>query len=162
LAQGAAASEASPSDTNSYSGADRTSETLPVDTGILYAAADCDDAWNARVTKWLNDFPGRVLLASSIIPEVCYLLNTYLGLDAEVKFVRSLKERELSIEQFANGDMARIEELLQVYHPLNLGFVDACTVAVAERLKITEIATTHRQHFSAVKPKHCPAFTLLP
>lgn len=133
-----------------------------VDTGILYAAADCDDAWNARATKWLNDFPGRVLLASSIIPEVCYLLNTYLGFDAEVKFVRSLKERELSVEQFVNGDMARIEELLQVYHPLNLGFVDACTVAVAERLKITEIATTHRQHFSAVKPKHCPAFTLLP
>jgi predicted nucleic acid-binding protein len=133
-----------------------------VDTGILYAAADRDDAWNGRATKWLSDFPGRVLLASSIIPEVCYLLNTYLGPDAEVKFVRSLKERALSVEHFANGDLARIEELLQVYHELNLRFVDACTVAVAERLKITEIATTDRRHFSAVKPKHCPAFALLP
>ena len=133
-----------------------------VDTGILYAAADRDDAWNGRATKWLSDFPGRVLLASSIIPEVCYLLNTYLGADAEVKFVRSLKERELSVEHFADADLARIEELLQVYHELNLGFVDACTVAVAERLKITEIATTDRRHFSAVKPKHCPAFALLP
>jgi len=133
-----------------------------VDTGILYAAADRDDAWNDRATRWLNDFPGRVLLASSIIPEVCYLLNTYLGLDAEVKFVRSLKERELLVEHFAIDDLARVEKLLQVYHNLNLGFVDACTIAVAERLKITEIATTDRRHFSAVKPRHCPSFTLLP
>lgn len=133
-----------------------------MDTGILYAAADRDDAWNDRAARWLNDFPGRVLLASPIIPEVCYLLNTYLGPDAEVKFARSLKERELSVEHFANGDLARIEELLRIYHELNLGFVDACTIALAERLKITEIATTDRRHFSAVKPEHCPAFTLLP
>lgn len=112
--------------------------------------------------KVAQRFPGKS--AARLVNHSRSLLSPehLLGFDAEVKFVRSLKERELSVEQFANGDMARIEELLQVYHPLNLGFVDACTVAVAERLKITEIATTHRQHFSAVKPKHCPAFTLLP
>ncbi|MGH8771296.1 MAG: type II toxin-antitoxin system VapC family toxin [Burkholderiales bacterium] len=133
-----------------------------VDTGILYAAADRDDAWNDRAAHWLNNFPGRVLVASPIIPEVCYLLNTYLGRDAELKFIRSLKQRELTVEHFTDGDLHRIEELLQVYAELNLGFVDAANVAIAERFKITEIATTDRRHFSAIQPSHCAAFSLLP
>ena len=35
-------------------------------------------------------------------------------------------------------------------------------VAVAERLGAEEIATLDRRHFSAVRPAHVPAFTVLP
>jgi hypothetical protein len=133
-----------------------------VDTGILYAAADRDDAWNARAAGWLEGFRGRLLIASPIVPEVCYLLNTNLGPAAEIKFVRALRRRELSIEHPVDADLLRIEELLDLHVKANLGFVDAACVAVAERLRITEIATTDRRHFSAVKPRHCKAFALLP
>jgi hypothetical protein len=50
-----------------------------------------------------------------VIPEVCYLLNTYLGRDAERKFMSSLKQRELSVEHFNDADLARIEQLLDEY-----------------------------------------------
>ena len=46
--------------------------------------------------------------------------------------------------------------------PLPLGTSDASVVAVAERLGIAEVATLDRRHFSVVRPKHVPAFTLLP
>lgn len=133
-----------------------------VDTGILYAAADRDDAWHKRAVTWLGGFAGRILIASPIIPEVCCLLNNYLGRDAEIQFVRSLKQRELSVEHFVHDDLARIEELLQTYADLNLGFVDAANIAIAERLRLTDIATTDRRQFSAVKPRHCRSFALLP
>jgi predicted nucleic acid-binding protein len=43
-----------------------------------------------------------------------------------------------------------------------IGFVDATLVAIAERLKLTTIATTDRRHFSRIQPAHVRAFTLLP
>jgi hypothetical protein len=42
------------------------------------------------------------------------------------------------------------------YSDAALGFVDASIVAVAERLKIKELLTTDRRHFSLIRPRHCP------
>lgn len=133
-----------------------------VDTGILYALADRDDSWHARARDCVDGYRGRLLVASPVIPEVCYLLSSYLGQAAELKFVGALRKRELLVEHFADADLSRIEELLRVYDDANIGFVDAANVAIAERLEITDVATTDRRHFSVVKPKHCRAFTLLP
>ena len=57
-------------------------------------------------------------------------------------------------------DWRRIEELMGEYEAI--GMVDASVVAVAERLKLTSIATTDRRHFGAVRPKHAERFTLVP
>jgi hypothetical protein len=35
-------------------------------------------------------------------------------------------------------------------------------IAIAERLNLTEVATVDRKHFSIVRPRHVPAFRLLP
>jgi uncharacterized protein len=35
-------------------------------------------------------------------------------------------------------------------------------VAAAERLEVTEIATTDRRHFDVVRPAHLETFELLP
>jgi predicted nucleic acid-binding protein len=40
--------------------------------------------------------------------------------------------------------------------------VDAAVIGLAERLRITEIATLDRRHFTVVRPVHVGAFTLLP
>jgi predicted nucleic acid-binding protein len=44
---------------------------------------------------------------------------------------------------------------------LPLGGVDAAVIAVTERLRVTEIATLDRRHFTVVRPAHVEAFTLL-
>jgi predicted nucleic acid-binding protein len=59
-------------------------------------------------------------------------------------------------------DIAHAAAILKRYADANIGFVDASLVAVAERMGITTILTTDRQHFSLVKPAHCPALSLLP
>jgi predicted nucleic acid-binding protein len=35
-------------------------------------------------------------------------------------------------------------------------------IALAERLGVTRVATLDQRHFSVVRPRHIPAFTLLP
>ena len=56
-------------------------------------------------------------------------------------------------------------ELVRKYGDLGktgLGGADASVIALAERLRITEVATIDRRHFQVVRPAHCSAFTLLP
>lgn len=110
----------------------------------------------------MTSFRGKIVVPSTVIPEACYLLNTYLGPEAEIAFVDSLLKRELSVENIGVPDFVRCVELLKKYEKLNLGLVDASVIAVAERLKIQKVLTTDRRHFSAVRPKHFESFVLLP
>jgi predicted nucleic acid-binding protein len=60
------------------------------------------------------------------------------------------------------ADWLRIAELVWRYRDLPLGTVDASVVAAAERLRIREVATLDRRHFTVVRPAGIGSFTLLP
>jgi predicted nucleic acid-binding protein len=131
-----------------------------LDTGILYALADADDAWHVRTRAWIEDTGDLLIVPVTVLPEVAYLLHTRLGPDVELAFVQSVAAGDLEVEPVGTNDLARCAEVLRRY-PM-LGFVDASIVALAERLKIRAVATTDRRHFSAVAPKHVPRFEVLP
>ena len=62
-------------------------------------------------------------------------------------------------------DYRRIAELLTTYSSLRLQVVDACMVALAERLDLREVAALDRRDFLVVAPRHLPKgerLTLLP
>ena len=84
-----------------------------------------------------------------------------MGTDAEVRFIGDLAGGNLIPEPVAPSDWLRIAELVARYHDLPLGTVDASVVAAAERLRVTDIATLDRRHFSVVRPTGRP-FDLLP
>ncbi|MGB3562540.1 MAG: VapC toxin family PIN domain ribonuclease, partial [Thermoanaerobaculia bacterium] len=83
-----------------------------------------------------------------------------LGTDAELSFVQSIVAGELGVEQLADSDLERTEDLLTLHG--DIGFVDATVAAIAERLRLTAIATTDRRHFSQIRPVHRDYFELLP
>jgi len=133
---------------------------LLVDTGILYALADRNDAWHASARALVKSSREPLLAPVTVLPEVTYLLTTRLGVDAEQAFVRSLVDGEVSVEGLKPADYARASDLLRRHG--EIGFVDATVVAIAERLKLERVATTDRRHFSRVRPAHVRTFTLLP
>ena len=49
-----------------------------------------------------------------------------------------------------DGAYPRIAAISQEFEDLNLGFVDAAIVALAETLKVPRIATTDRRHFTSL------------
>jgi predicted nucleic acid-binding protein len=133
---------------------------LLVDTGFLYALADRKDAWHARTRAYLESNRTSLLAPVTILPEVAYLLRARLGAAAEQAFVASVARGEVSVEPIKRSDWTRIEQVMREYD--SLGLVDASIVAIAERLKSRELATTDRGHFAAVRPRHLERFTLVP
>jgi predicted nucleic acid-binding protein len=137
-------------------------DTIIVDTGIIYAMTDKSDTWHRKSVDFVTTFDGRLIVPSTLLPEVCYLINKFLGQKAEVIFINSLINREMLIEHFEIDDLQRCIKLLNKYADANIGFVDASLMAIAERMNIRKILTTDRRHFSIVRPEHCKSFTLLP
>jgi predicted nucleic acid-binding protein len=133
---------------------------LVLDTGVLYALADSDDAWHARCRDYLETTRETLLVPVTVVPEVTYLLHDRLGAEAELAFVRALSRDELTLVGLTSADVERSLALLQ-RHP-DLGFVDCSVVAMTERLKIRVIATTDRRHFARIRPRHASAFELVP
>ena len=134
--------------------------SLLVDTGVLYALADRRDAWHARVRRYLQSRPDTLLAPVTILPEVAYLLRNRIDGKAEQMFAESLDKGEVAIEPLGNRDLTRAVELMATYDWL--GFVDATVVAMAERLKVSVLATTDRRHFGVVRPVHVERFELVP
>ncbi len=133
-----------------------------IDTGIIYAMADRDDAWHERVVAYLKTQKDTLIVPITVLPEACYLLNSYLGKEVERSFISSLLHGEMTVEGLTAEDLRQTSNLLQRYADVNIGFVDATVVAIAERLKIHRILTTDRRHFSLIRPRHSPLFELLP
>jgi uncharacterized protein len=131
-----------------------------LDTGILYALADRDDAWHERCVEYLSSIREPLVAPVTVVPEAAYLIRDRLGEAAEHRLIRSIVNAELHVEDLLDTDWARIAELMKKYP--EIGFVDASVVAVAERLRLSAIVTTDRRHFAQVRPRHRAAFDLLP
>ena len=132
-----------------------------VDTGPLVALADGDDANHSRCVHFFASAPRPLLVAASVVPEVCYLLARYLGSIAEATFLRAFPE-ELTLHEVTVSDLRRSADLVEQYSDLPLGMVDASLVALAERLGLRTLATLDHRHFTVVRPRHVAALDLVP
>ena len=136
-----------------------------VDTGPIVAAALTKDTHHrACVDLFTAAHLAHQILAvpSPVVTEACYLLAREAGARAEAAFLTSLADGDLQVVELERDDWRRAADLVVRYADLPLGAVDACVVAVAERLGLAEIATIDRRHFSVVRPRHVDTFTLLP
>jgi predicted nucleic acid-binding protein len=135
------------------------------DTGPLVAAALSNDSHHLACVKLFNDLhaAGReLLIPGTVIAEVGYLLNREAGPRVESLFLRSVAEGVFTAVDLSAADYARMADLVAQYGSLPLGTTDASVIAVTEHLKLTEVATLDRRHFSVVRPNHVDALVLLP
>lgn len=136
--------------------------TALLDSGFLYATTDKDDAHYFAAIQTLKDFDGRLILPVTILVEVAYLIHARLGHSAMRRFVEKLSATSLQFETLTSADVSRIHELLTVYADLELDFVDASVIAIAERLDIQRIMTVDQRDFRVIRPRHCEYFEILP
>ena len=135
------------------------------DTGPLVAAALSNDADHAACVRLLTDMhaAGRDLLVpATVTAEVGYLLAREAGARVESLFLRSLADGDFAPVDLTAADYTRMAELVETYGDLPLGTTDASVIAVAERLKLTDVATLDRRHFTVVRPSHVNSLTLVP
>jgi uncharacterized protein len=135
------------------------------DAGPLVAAALSNDADHLACVKLFTDLHSagtELLVPATVVAEVGYLLAREAGARVESLFLRSLADGDFSIVDLTRADYTRMADLVVAYDSLPLGTTDALVLACAERLKLTEIATLDRRHFTVVRPSHVNALTLLP
>ena len=86
-----------------------------VDTGVLYALADADDAWHDRAVEWLDGERDVLAAPVTVLPEVCSLLAARLGRRQERQFVESVGKGEIAVEPLVRADLTRAAVLLRKY-----------------------------------------------
>jgi uncharacterized protein len=135
---------------------------LLCDTGVLLAAGNVKDHAHPACLRLLRQADGPLLVPSPVLGEIGYLLQSRVGPQAEVTFLKSFGDDGFHIAELEEHDIQRTAELVETYIDLPLGIVDAAVIAIAERLQLTEIATLDHRHFTVVRPRHTSAFVLLP
>lgn len=103
----------------------------------------------------------QLLLPATVAAEVGYLLDRLDGSQREAGFLAGVAEDAFELVDLTKADYARMAELVRQCADMHLGTTHASVIALAERLGITEIATLDRRHFTAVRPRHVEAFSLL-
>ena len=107
------------------------------DTGPLVAAFNKADSDHARCVEFLASNWSRLVIPSLAVTEVCHLLadpqrRGHVGLAAE--FCAAIADDELRVIEITPHDYRRMAELLTTYSSLRLQAVDACVIALAERI----------------------------
>lgn len=90
------------------------------------------------------------------------MLENRLGPAAEERFVSLVSSGRIEIVDLILADYRRVLALIRKYSDLGLGFVDASIVAVAERRRISTVATLNRRDFAVVQPAHVESLDLVP
>ncbi|GGP12559.1 PIN domain-containing protein [Nonomuraea glycinis] len=134
---------------------------IVLDTGPLVAALNSQDKYHDACARLLRTHPGPLLVPSTVVTEVCQLVERRQGSKAEAAFLRSFGSG-LTLVDLTELDLDRMSTLVEMYASLPLGAVDASVIAVAERLGISEVATLDRRHFTVVRPDHTSALLLRP
>jgi predicted nucleic acid-binding protein len=118
-----------------------------LDTGVLYAYYDRSDSWHRRAVALMGKEREGLVVPSPVIPEVDHLLGERLGAGARFAFYEGLAGGHYFVADLPREKYARVAELNRRFSQLELGFVDAAVVAIAESLGLPRVATTDRRDF---------------
>jgi hypothetical protein len=120
---------------------------LVLDTGIVYAYYDRNDAWHRRARPLIESEPRGLILPAPVIPEVDHLLGHRLGPDSRRVFYAGIVQGHYYVADLPKAGYARVAALNRQFGDLDLGFVDAAVAAIAEALGVSQIGTSDRRHF---------------
>lgn len=136
--------------------------TIVVDTGVLLAAIDADDADHHASVAVLDRHIGQFVVPAPVIAETAWQLEHNLGAEAEAGLLAAVVAGEIVVIDLTLDDYRRAVALIRQYADLGLGLVDASVIVIAERMSITTIATLDRRDFTVVRPSHIGAFEIVP
>jgi predicted nucleic acid-binding protein len=139
-----------------------TERRVLADTSFMFAVMDRGGTEHEEALTLYDDFPDPILIPTITLPELAYLINRRGGSKLVVTVMRAIRQSQVTFTDLIDTDYDRALEILDTYSDSRIDFVDACIMALAERLNITRIVTFDRRDFGLYRPAHCDAFELLP
>ena len=136
--------------------------TLIFDTNVLFASLNRDDRNHLPCLKLYESRSDTRIVPAPVLVELDHFIRRDLGRQVHATFLCDIIDGAFFIEPLMPSDYVRIRQVCSKYSDMDLGFVDASIVAIAERLNEPRIATLDHRHFRAIRPRHVDAFQLLP
>ncbi len=99
---------------------------------------DRDDAHHRTAVSWLRRARKPLVTNIAVITEVTHLLD--FSVEAQIAFL-TWASRNLEIDTGTISDFSRIVEIMAKYRDRPADFADASLLALAERAKITRVAS---------------------
>jgi uncharacterized protein len=98
---------------------------LLCDTGVPLAAGNVKDHAHQGCLRLLRHAKGQLLVPSPVLGEIGYLLQSRVGPQAEVTFLRSFGGDGFKVAELEDTDIVRMAELVETYLDLLLIFRSA-------------------------------------
>ncbi|MDZ7836890.1 MAG: PIN domain-containing protein [Actinomycetota bacterium] len=132
-----------------------------LDTSAIIALVDKSSSSHLPVKEYIMTHECSYVIPSPAVPEICYMLNSRFGSYVELQFIQQVADSVFYLEPVSYMDILRIGEILNHYSQMDIGYVDAAIIAIAERLNVNKLITLDKKHFSVVVPKNFEGFDLL-
>ncbi len=136
--------------------------TVLFDTNFLLALTHRQDVRHKVARLAMRNLTGTRLVVAAVLPEIFYMATTRVSYASACALFDQLRTSAFQIEPLLDADMARMSGIMRQYQDNAFDYVDTAIMAVAERLTITDVYTFDRRDFTAFRPRHCAALTLLP
>lgn len=104
-----------------------------IDTGPLVSSIDRRDPACAMSVAALGRLGRDAIVPSPVVVEVDHLVRERVGAHAARTFLKHIAAGSHQVAYMTAGLMERAAELDRRYADLNLGMVDGCVMAIAER-----------------------------
>jgi uncharacterized protein len=139
-----------------------SAEAHVVDTSFALAVLSKRDEYHVAARKYYMGTNETMLLPSFTLPELAFHLHRPGKTNNVVDGMRTVQKGRLTIVDLKSEDYTRALAILEKYHDTRIDFVDACIMALAERLHMTRILTFDQRDFGIFRPTHVERFELLP
>ena len=113
-----------------------------IDSGPLIALFDSSDKHHQKSVEFVKYNKFTLITTIASITETLHLLN--FNRNAQIDFLEWINRGGVEICNIEHSDFLRIKELTEKYKDLPMDFADSCLVLLAEKLRITSIATIDR------------------
>jgi len=132
-----------------------------VDTGAVVALVNRNDRNHVQAVEWFRRFRGELLTTDAVITETAYVLAASAAHQgaALVWFERARAAGLLRVEPVA--DYAALARIMTQYANLPCDYADASLIALAERTRVTAIATVDQRDFSVYRLQGRRRFRIL-
>jgi uncharacterized protein len=128
------------------------------DTGFWLALANRRDDHHAAALRALEALREKLVTTWPVMTETCHLLLARLGVQAELAFLRGLRDGSCTVFPIIEAHLPRIEDLMDQYSDLPMDLADASLVVLAEELGDGRILSTDNRDFRTYRWKQRKPF----
>lgn len=122
-------------------------DAVLLDTGVLVALLDRNDAWHARAAQWMGAFHGRLHTVEAVLVETAFFLSAR----QRAQLAELAAGPTLTLHHPDAAGLSRIAQLLSKYADQDPDWADAALIWLAESAGIDRIATVDQRDFGVYR-----------